>query len=188
MQCNKKRITRRAGSKWQQVEALEKVHHTLWALSFFFFLIVLPWFGHVFRNKGRFGHKRKLPGFFYFLIWTPHLNKKKTENKTQPRNMCFQTSPMNPPWHWMPQHVPTNLHLLLHLRSRSVRFIGASDLESKLLIPVMVIPPLLGNPYNGYIIPYYILGLWPSLQETNGNLAPRYMIHSLSPIEIHIPH
>ena len=45
----------------------EKVHHTLWALSFFFFLIVLPWFGHVFSNKGRFGHKRKLPGFFYFL-------------------------------------------------------------------------------------------------------------------------
>ena len=34
---------------------------------FFFFLIVLPWFGHVFSNKGRFGHKRKLPGFFYFL-------------------------------------------------------------------------------------------------------------------------
>ena len=35
---------------------------------FFFFLIVLPWFGHVFSNKGRFGHKRKLPGFLYFLI------------------------------------------------------------------------------------------------------------------------
>ena len=34
---------------------------------FFFFLIVLPWFGHVFSNKGRSGHKRKLPGFFYFL-------------------------------------------------------------------------------------------------------------------------
>ena len=30
----------------------------------FFFLIVLPWFGHVFSNKGRFGHKRKLPWFF----------------------------------------------------------------------------------------------------------------------------
>ena len=45
----------------------ERVHHTLWALSFFFFLIVLPWFGHAFSNKGRFGHKRKLPGFFYFL-------------------------------------------------------------------------------------------------------------------------
>ena len=36
---------------------------------FFFFLIVLPWFGHVFSSKGRFGHKRKLPGFFYFLMW-----------------------------------------------------------------------------------------------------------------------
>ena len=42
----------------------EQVHHTLWVLSFFFFLIVLPWFGHVLSNKGRFGHKRKLPGFF----------------------------------------------------------------------------------------------------------------------------
>ena len=37
---------------------------------FFFFLIVLPWFGHVFSNKGRFGHKWKLPGYFYFLKWT----------------------------------------------------------------------------------------------------------------------
>ena len=36
---------------------------------FFFFLIVLPWFRHIFSNKGRFGHKRKLPGFFYFLMW-----------------------------------------------------------------------------------------------------------------------
>ena len=35
----------------------------------FFFLIVLPWFGHVFSNKGRFGHKRKVPGFFYNLKW-----------------------------------------------------------------------------------------------------------------------
>ena len=52
----------------------------------------------------------------------------------------------------MPQHVPTNLHLLPHLRSRSVRFIGARDLESKLLTLVMVIPPLLGNPYNYYIV------------------------------------
>ncbi len=33
----------------------------------FFFLIVLPRFGHVSSNKGRFGHKRKLPGFFYNL-------------------------------------------------------------------------------------------------------------------------
>ena len=38
-------------------------------IVFFFFLIVLQWFGHVFSNKGRFGHKRKLPGLFYFLSW-----------------------------------------------------------------------------------------------------------------------
>ena len=47
----------------------EQVNHTLWALSFFFFLIVLPWFGHVFSKKGRFGHKRKLPVFFLL----PHM-------------------------------------------------------------------------------------------------------------------
>ena len=39
----------------------------LCTLSFFSFLIVLPWFGHVFSNRGRFGHKRKLPVFFYNL-------------------------------------------------------------------------------------------------------------------------
>ena len=32
---------------------------------FFFFLIVLPWFGNVFSNKGHFGYKRKVPGFLY---------------------------------------------------------------------------------------------------------------------------
>ena len=109
MQCNKKRITRRAGSKWKlsncwlyktyiiirnqiNMKYDEKVHHTLWALSFFFFLIVLPWFGHVFSNKGRFGHKRKLPGFFYFHIVeispispTPH--------SPTPPNACPCTSP-----------------------------------------------------------------------------------------------
>ena len=36
---------------------------------FCFLLIVLPWFGHVFSNKWRFGHKRKVPGFFYNLNW-----------------------------------------------------------------------------------------------------------------------
>ena len=37
-------------------------------IYFFFFLVVLLWFGHAFSNKGRFGHKRKVPGVFYFLI------------------------------------------------------------------------------------------------------------------------
>ena len=59
----------------------EKVHHTLWALSFFFFLIVLPWFGHVFSNKGRFGHKRKLPGFFYFLKCRNQYRKVENQRK-----------------------------------------------------------------------------------------------------------
>ena len=71
----------------------EKVHHTLWALSFFFFLIVLPWFGHVFSNKGRFGHKRKLPGFFYFLTCVTSI----------PFTPCMSSSPKNA-WHSLAYH------------------------------------------------------------------------------------
>ena len=110
MQCDKKRTTRRAGSKWKlsncwlyKTYICKWIHtyvyiydictciymyiymynvcmyifkYAIWCISLsysvdvivFFFLIVLPWFGHVFSNKGRFGHRRKLP---FFLL--PHL-------------------------------------------------------------------------------------------------------------------
>ena len=39
-------------------------------------------------------------------------------------------------------------------------------------IRAMVIPPLIGNPYNGYIDPYYWVGDHPLLYGNNGSLDP----------------
>ena len=36
----------------------------------------------------------------------------------------------------------------------------------------MVIPPLIGNPYNGYINPYYCVDDHPLLYGNNGSLDP----------------
>ena len=43
---------------------------------------------------------------------------------------------------------------------------------SKLLILGMVIQPLIGNPYNGYINPYYWVDDHPLLYGTIGSLDP----------------
>ena len=43
---------------------------------------------------------------------------------------------------------------------------------SKVAILVMVIPPLIGNPYNGYINPYYWVDDHPLLYGNNGSLDP----------------
>ena len=43
---------------------------------------------------------------------------------------------------------------------------------SKLLVLGMVIPPLIGNPYNGYINPYYWVDDHPLLYGNNGSLDP----------------
>ena len=43
---------------------------------------------------------------------------------------------------------------------------------SKLLVLGMVIPPLIGNPYNGYINPYYWVDDHPILYGNNGSLDP----------------
>ena len=45
-------------------------------------------------------------------------------------------------------------------------------LGSKLLVLGMVIQPLIGNPCNGYINPYYWVDDHPLLYENNGSLAP----------------
>ena len=42
----------------------EKVHHTLWALSFFFFLIVLPWFVLFLATRDALVINGSYPGFF----------------------------------------------------------------------------------------------------------------------------
>ncbi len=43
---------------------------------------------------------------------------------------------------------------------------------SKLLVLGMVIPPLIGNPYNGHINPYYWVDDHPLLYGNNGSLDP----------------
>ena len=43
---------------------------------------------------------------------------------------------------------------------------------SKLLALGMVIQPLIGNPYNGYINPYYWVDDHPLLYGNNGSLDP----------------
>ena len=43
---------------------------------------------------------------------------------------------------------------------------------SKVAILGMVIPPLIGNPYNGYISPYYWVDDHPLLFGKNGSLDP----------------
>ena len=43
---------------------------------------------------------------------------------------------------------------------------------SKVAILGMVIPPLIGNPYDGYINPYYWVDDHPLLYGNNGSLDP----------------
>ena len=43
---------------------------------------------------------------------------------------------------------------------------------SKLLVLGMVIQPLMGNPYNGYLNPYYWVDDHPLLYGNNGSLDP----------------
>ena len=45
-------------------------------------------------------------------------------------------------------------------------------LGSKLLVLGMVIQPSIGNPYNGYINPYYWVDDHPLLYGNNGSLDP----------------
>ena len=62
------------------------------------------------------------------------------------------------------------------LMPTEMRVYGSSILcvpGSKLLILGMVITPLIGHPYNGYIInPYYWVDDHPLTQGTNGSLDP----------------
>ena len=89
------------------------------------FYIVLPWFGHVFSNKGRFGHKRKLQAFFNFLTW--HFTCHLTSPFSTPRepscdgaSNCGSRGP-NLGWKvlqewWVAYHHPTgNIYIFTHL-------------------------------------------------------------------------
>ena len=77
----------------------------------FFLPYRFPWFGHVFSNKGRFGHRRKVPGFFYSLslIYYPKLCfltglSKDTVSGTPHSATCSSTgaTSFNVNTHWMP--------------------------------------------------------------------------------------
>ena len=48
----------------------------------------------------------------------------------------------------------------------------ANEPGSKLVVLGMAIPPLIGNPYNGYINPYYWVDDHPLLYGNNGSLDP----------------
>ena len=51
----------------------------------------------------------------------------------------------------------------------------------------MVIPPLLGNPYNGYMNPYYWVDDHPLLYGNNGSLDPStYLNHQHFGGEFHL--
>ena len=59
---------------------------------------------------------------------------------------------------------------------------------SKLLVLGMVIQPLIGNPYNGYINPYYWVDDHPLLYGNNGSLDPSTINHEQSNIHtVNIP-
>ena len=49
---------------------------------------------------------------------------------------------------------------------------SSNEPGSKLLVLGMVIQPLIGNPYNGYINPYYWVDDHPLLYGNNGSLDP----------------
>ena len=52
---------------------------------------------------------------------------------------------------------------------------------SKVAILGMVIPPLIGNPYNGYINPYYWVDDHPLLYGNNGSLDPSTRVRRVAP-------
>ena len=58
---------------------------------------------------------------------------------------------------------------------------------SKLLVLGMVIQPLIGNPYNGYINPYYWVDDHPLLYRNNGSLDPSTFNYLLLSINMRYP-
>ena len=58
---------------------------------------------------------------------------------------------------------------------------------SKVAILGMVIPPLIGNPYNGYVNPYYWVDDHPPLCGNNGSLDsdPGTYVHRFE--DVHHP-
>ena len=65
-----------------------------------------------------------------------------------------------------------------------VRYFFPYEPGSKLVVLGMVIPPLIGNPYNGYINPYYWVDDHPLLYGNNGSLDPSTYLTLVNPSHI----
>ena len=61
---------------------------------------------------------------------------------------------------------------VLPISAVCIRATPKSTSGSKLPILGMVIPPLIWNPYHGYIHPYYLVDDHPLLYGSNGSLHP----------------
>ena len=59
--------------------------------------------------------------------------------------------------------------------------------RSKVAILGMVIPPLIGNPYNGYINPYYWVDDHPLLYGNNGSFDPGTYLRVSRIYAIYVP-
>ena len=78
------------------------------------------------------------------------------------------------------QHTVSTIYVLLRQLQTINSFCSVCDTYkmkscvpgSKLLLLAMVIPPLIGNPYNGYINPYYWVDDNPPFFGNNRSLDP----------------
>ena len=66
---------------------------------------------------------------------------------------------------------------MLHHMVLRLKYLDIYEPGSKLLVLGMVIQPLIGNPYNGYINPYYWVDDHPLLYGNIGSLDPSTYIY-----------
>ena len=71
--------------------------------------------------------------------------------------------------------------------SRCREFLVTYEPGSKLVVLGMAIAPLIGNPYNGYINPYYWVDDHPLLYGNNGSLDPStYAMSCTKPLFVRV--
>ena len=96
-------------------------------------------------------------------------------------SLPFSTHPPSASWNcqislkaWHCEGSPHDMTVnSMWLQGLGLKFEGETyEPGSKLLVLGMVIQPLIGNPYNGYINPYYWVDDHPLLYGNNGSLDP----------------
>ena len=85
----------------------------------------------------------------------------------------------------MAVYIPQNVNNFEDCKSQLGGLSFAIFSGSKLLVLGMVIQPLIGNPYNGYINPYYWVDDHPLLYGNNGNLDPSTHLQVNGVIDLH---